>query len=368
MLRIGVDATMLQPVRTGVGNYVFNLLRSYRALCPEAALMLFSNDAVSDEARALGDCFERVAAPVKKGPLWMSTGLPPLLKRCSVDVFWGGNGYLPLVVPSRVRRVVTIHDFVYRRAGDTIPGISRLSRRILQPLAIRQADELICVSQSTASEVRSFCGRAADAVLEPLIDEAYRPAPPSEVDALRRRHGLPARFMLTVGTLEPRKNLVALLRAYVRARERGVPLPQLVLAGRVGWLSDDIRQTIDGATRRGFVRFLGYVPQQELPALYSAAEVFVFVPLYEGFGMPAREALLCGAPVLGSDIDSMREATRGRGRLVAPDQDAIEAALVEYPPGGWPREPPAEALRSNGASTAVFAELLERAAAARRRA
>ncbi len=368
MLRIGVDATMLQPVRTGVGNYVFNLLRAYRALRPEVALVLFSNDAVSDEAKAFGECVEHVAAPVKKGPLWMSTGLPPLLKRCAVDVFWGGNGYLPLVVPARVRRVVTIHDFVYRHAGDTIPGISRLSRRILQPLAIRQADALVCVSQSTAREVRELCGRTADAVLEPLIDAAYRPAPTAEIEALRRRHGLPARFMLTIGTLEPRKNLVALLRAYVRVRERGVPLPQLVLAGRIGWLSDDIRATLDRATSRGFVRFLGYVPQPELPALYSAAEVFLFVPLYEGFGMPAREALLCGTPVIASDIGAMQEATLGRARLIAPNERSIERALLDYPSPGFVREPASAALRSDDAIPGAFAELLERAAALRRSA
>ncbi|HEY8519623.1 MAG TPA: glycosyltransferase family 1 protein [Gammaproteobacteria bacterium] len=366
MFKLGVDASVLNRERTGVGNYVFNLLTRYRRVRPETSLYLFSNDRVDAEAATLGECIEHVPSPLKKGPLWLSTGLPPLLEKCGVDVFWGGNGYLPLRVPNGVRRVVTIHDLVYLHAAHTLPAVSRWSRRLLQPLAVRHADAVVCVSQSTADEVHRRYGRSADAVLEPLMDPSYRPATPDEVRAVRSRYSLPERFLLTLGTMEPRKNLAALLEAYVRARERGADLPLLVLAGKMGWLAQDIAALVESSVRRGFAKFLGYVPLEHMPALYSAAEAFVFVPLYEGFGMPAREALLCGTPVIASDIAALREATRGHALLVPPDERSLEEALLAYASGARrPVPPPAgDALQSDHVPLA-FAELLERVRGAR---
>ncbi|HEX7235974.1 MAG TPA: glycosyltransferase family 1 protein, partial [Gammaproteobacteria bacterium] len=347
--------------RTGIGNYVFNFLVRYRRARPNTRVFLFSNGRVSDEARAFGDCFENIFSPLRKGPLWLSAGLPPLLRKLGIDAFWGGNGYLPAFAPRGMRRVVTIHDFVYRHAGHTLPRTSLWSRSLLQPLAIRQADAVVCVSHSTAAELRARHGRAADAVLEPPIDPIYRRASAEAVDSLRRRYELPERFLLTIGTLEPRKNIVALLAAYVSARESGAELPVLVLAGKLGWLSDDIRATVDAAAVRGFARFLDYVPLELMPALYTAAEAFLFLPLYEGFGMPAREALLCGTPVIASDIAAVREATAGLARLVTPDRTAIEQMLRDYASTGPPerRVWPAPAEDAAHAAAERFAAMLE---------
>lgn len=370
MPNVGIDASMLGTSRTGIGNYVFNMLVRYRRVRPDTALYLYSNAKVNDDARAFGECFDDVYSPVRKGPLWLSTGLRALLEKHRIEVFWGGNGYLPLAAPRGMRRVVTIHDFVYRHAGQTLPRISLWSRRLLQPLAIRQADAVIAVSQSTAHEIRAHHGRAADAVLEPPIDPSYRPATADAVAAVLRRYDLPPRFLLTIGTLEPRKNIVALLSAYVRVREAGIELPPLVLAGKVGWQSDDIRATVDGAVARGFARFLGYVPLDHMPALYSAAEAFLFLPLYEGFGMPAREALLCGTPVIGSDIPAIREATGGLARLIPPDRASIEQLLRDYASTGAParRTWAADLDEPPDAAAERFAAVLESGGAGRRAA
>jgi glycosyltransferase involved in cell wall biosynthesis len=197
-------------------------------------------------------------------------------------------------------------------------------------------------------------------VLEPPIDPVYRPAAPAAVDAVRRRYDLPARFLLTIGTLEPRKNVVALLSAYARARDAGANLPPLVLAGKLGWLSEDIRATLDAAAARGFARFLDYVPLELMPALYSAAEAFLFLPLYEGYGMPAREALLCGTPVIASDIAALREATGGLARLIAPDGDSIERMFRDYASAGPPPRPALRAPTDEAAHAAAerFAAVL----------
>src|SRR5262249_45689967 len=201
---------------------------------------------------------------------------------------------------------------------------------------------VLCVSHSTAAELRAGFGRTSDAVVEPLIDPTYRPATRAAIDEVSRRYALPPRFLLTIGTLEPRKNIVTVLRAYARVRENGMALPPLVLAGKRGWLGDDIRSIVESAVERGFARFLDYVPLELMPALYSAAEVFLFLPRYEGFGMPPCEALRCGTPVIASDIPALREATRGLARLVPPDQQHIEKVLRDYAVSGpmgrcqWP--------------------------------
>jgi glycosyltransferase involved in cell wall biosynthesis len=365
VLNVGIDASMLVRARTGVGNYVFNLLERYSSARPASALVLFSNTRVSDDARGFGECVDNVYAPARKGPLWMSTGLPPLLRKHRIDVFWGGNGFLPAVVPRGLARVVTIHDFVYRHAADTLPRISLWARRVLQPLAIRQADAVLCVSHSTAAELRGGFGRTPDAVVEPLIDPIYRPATREEIDAVSLRYALPSRFLLTIGTLEPRKNIVTVLRAYARVRDSGIALPPLVLAGKRGWLGDDIRSIVEGSIERGFARFLDYVPLELMPALYSAAETFLFLPLYEGFGMPPCEALRCGTPVIAADIPALREATRGLARLVPPDQLHIENVLRDYSVNGptprchWPDD----LTESPDVAAQRFAAVLERAVA-----
>jgi glycosyltransferase involved in cell wall biosynthesis len=363
-LRFGVDASVLQPVRTGVGNYVFNLLEAYRRTRPDVQITLFSHDEIAQDARGFGKCVEFVGSPIKKGPLWLSSGLLTALRRDPVDVFWGGNGFLPLVAPRGMKRIVTIHDFVYLHAARTIGFVSRTSRRWLQPAAIRQADARICVSHSTAQEMRTLCGREADAIIEPRIDPIYRRAPDDDVTRVRARYDLPPRFLLSVGTLEPRKNVAALLGAHARVRAAGVPVPPLVLAGKTGWLADGIAAAVAEAATTGAVRPLGYVPLEDMPALYTAAETFVFLPLYEGFGMPLREALHCGTPVLASDIGALREAARGAAWLVAPDESSIAAALHDYATGAR-RPPPApvEIRGSDESGAARFAELVERVVA-----
>jgi glycosyltransferase involved in cell wall biosynthesis len=359
-MRLGVDASVLEPVRTGVGNYVFNLLEAYRRVRPDVEITLFSHGAIAPEARAFGRCVEFVGTPIKKGPLWLSSGLVPALRRERVDAFWGGNGFLPLVVPRGMKRIVTIHDFVYLHAARTIGFVSRTSRRWLQPAAIRQADARICVSHSTAREMRELYGREADAIIEPRIDPVYRRAPDSAVARVRGRYDLPPRFLLSVGTLEPRKNVAALLRAHARVREAGLAVPPLVLAGKTGWLAGEIATAVAEASATGGVRALGYVPLEDMPALYTAAEAFVFVPLYEGFGMPLREALRCGTPVLASDIAALREAARGAAWLIAPNVTSIAAALRDYVTAA--RRPPAAAEIDTDDDSAApkFAELVER--------
>jgi glycosyltransferase involved in cell wall biosynthesis len=342
-LRIGVDASVFTERRAGIGNYVFNLLTELERLPVEATFFLYSPAAIPPECHHFGTIVEGVGPPVKKGPLWLSTGLIPLLRRDGINVFWGAGSFLPLMRLRNVRTVVTIYDLVERFAPATMPTVSRWSHRILKPMAARSASATVAISESTGVEMKQYWGRAPDAVVQPRIDPIFGvPVSDAQVAAVRARYELPDQFLFTLGTLEPRKNLRALLTAYAQARTVADPqgMPKLILGGNAGWLDGEIQSQVERLTAEGSVRWLGYVPQGDLPAIYRACRTFVFVPTYEGFGMPVREALMSGAHVLASDIAALREAGGDAPTFVAPDVASIKAALLQLAQGSLaPHDP-----------------------------
>ena len=181
-----------------------------------------------------------------------------------------------------------------------------------------------------ADEVKRYHGRDVDAVVHPRMDPIFLvPADAGVRARVKAKYDLPERFLLSLGTLEPRKNLKILLSAYA-AVAASAPLPTLVLAGNRGWLDGDIQAMVQALQDAGRVRWLGFVAQEDLPSLYALSELFVFVPTYEGFGMPVREAALCGASVLASDIPSVREAGGSWPRYIPPDEGSIRDALKTH--------------------------------------
>jgi glycosyltransferase involved in cell wall biosynthesis len=145
---------------------------------------------------------------------------------------------------------------------------------------------------------------------------------------MRLRYGLPERFMLYVGAIEPRKNLPRLVEAFAQARRQGLA-HELVCVGPYGWSSRDLYDHVNRLGLRRSVHFTGYVPAEDLPAIYSLSEFFVFPSLYEGFGLPVIEAMACGTPVITSNTSSLLEIAAGAADTVDPhDGDALAAALV----------------------------------------
>jgi glycosyltransferase involved in cell wall biosynthesis len=177
-------------------------------------------------------------------------------------------------------------------------------------VAARRADAIITVSAAAKDDIvrlYDIDGRRVH-----VVHEAAAPAfrvihDPFELQRVRDRYGLAERFILYVGTIEPRKNLPTLIEAFARRRVGGDLPHQLVCAGPYGWLSDDIESQIDRLRVRDAVRFTGYVPFEDLPAIYNLAEMFVFPSVYEGFGLPVIEAMACGTPVVTGDVAALNE-------------------------------------------------------------
>lgn len=218
--------------------------------------------------------------------------------------------------------VVTVYDLSFLLFPQGLSAARRWYLRNFTGLTCRRALRVLAISQSTADDLSRLLGISGDRIdVTPLgYDKAvFRPMTAATIEEFRARQGLPDRFWLFVGTLEPRKNLTMLLRAYARLpHSRRLPL---ILCGGKGWMADDIFATIEREGLGEHVRHIGFVPAEDLPLWYNSAEAFLYPSIYEGFGLPVLEAMACGAPVVTTSVSSLPEVA-GEAGLCLPPEDA----------------------------------------------
>lgn len=324
---IGVDATALSKNRTGVGNYIYEILLRLTQKSDWKFILYSNQDIFFQEGKNIT---LKIHTPYRKGAAWVNTQLRKNVIADGVDVFWAGNGYLPLGLPQKTFSIVTVHDLVYRHAGSTMPFVSRWARKLLQPLAAKSATKLVAVSEATKTEILGFYGIKPDAVINPQISTEFNLSARNYIQQVTAELGLPERYLLVLGTLEPRKNLFALVNAYIKCRQNGLALPTLYIAGGKGWLEGKLPELIADGERLGVVKKLGFVKNEFMKGLYAGAEAFIFPSLHEGFGMPVLEAQLCGTPVLISDIPSLKEASGDIACRFEPSEAGISDMFQKY--------------------------------------
>jgi glycosyltransferase involved in cell wall biosynthesis len=230
------------------------------------------------------------------------------------------------------RNVLTVHDlsvFTHPETHDV--RFARRARRRL-PIMLRAASHVVTPTEAIKGELTARFN------LDPLRITVTPEAPRNsffqmkreDTAAVRQRLGIEDDFILFVGTIEPRKNLHTLLRAFERISRMRDRRLQLVLAGGGGWLTDDFDRLVRASDFRERIRLTGYLSDEELRALYSSCKVFVYPSLYEGFGLPPLEAMACGAPVVASRIAAHEETLKDKARLIEPmDEPALAKAIVE---------------------------------------
>ncbi|MFI5178799.1 MAG: glycosyltransferase [Vicinamibacterales bacterium] len=329
-MRIAFDGSALRPRRTGVGYYTEHLLHHLALEAPDDELIVLSNRAV-DTTTPLPPRV-RVVVPPHRVPrmVWMQVGAPAALARLDVDVVHFTNGMVPLSSPAPT--VVTIHDMSLRLLPRYHPPRRVLLNRPLMDLAARRADAVITVSDSAKRDIVRLYDLDPERVH--VVYEAaapqFRPVTdPAELDRVRRRYGLDERVILYVGTIEPRKNLPKLIEAFARRQRAGELSHQLVCVGPYGWLSRGIDDLVNRLNVANAVTFTGYVPFDDLPALYSLAEIFVYPSMYEGFGLPVIEAMACGVPVVTGRAAALAEVGGNAVEQVEQvEADALGDAIV----------------------------------------
>ena len=237
---------------------------------------------------------------------------------------------------SSVPAVVTIYDLSFIHYPDRLSTSRRLYLQAFTRLSAQRARRVIAISTSTASDIERLLGIPRDRIdiALPGVSPVFKPLSPATVAAFRARLDLPERFLLHLGTLEPRKNLTMLLTAYAALPEALRCEVPLMLVGGKGWGLDEVRATIVRLGLEQSVRLEGYAPDEDLPLWYNAASALVFPSVYEGWGLPVVEAMACGTPVVVSDASSLPEAAGDAGLTLSPHrvQDwtaGLEQALTD---------------------------------------
>ena len=329
-MRIAFDGTTLTPGRTGVGYYTEHLLQHLAREVEQTGdeIVVVSNQPI-DTARPLPPhvrVHEGHRFPVRIG--WMQLRAARALAAVRPDVAHFTNGMIPIGSP--VSTIVTIHDMSLRLYPHCHPVRRLLLNRPLMRVAIRQAASVVTVSHSARRDLLRFHGVPPDrvAVVHEAASPAFHPIDDrAALERVRAHYGLPPRFALYVGTIEPRKNLSRLVDAFAIARRRGIE-QHLVCVGPYGWSSRDLAGRIEGLGIRDAVHFTGYVPFEDLPAIYNLGDFFVFPSLYEGFGLPVVEAMASGIPVLTSNTSSLGEIAGDAAATVDPTStDALADAM-----------------------------------------
>jgi anaerobic magnesium-protoporphyrin IX monomethyl ester cyclase len=330
-MRIAFDGSAIRPNRTGVGYYAEHLLRHLaQSAAPDDELYVISNCPV--ETTTALPARVRIVQDTRHIPrlVWMQTRAPSMLAEIGADVAHFTNGMAPLV--SGAPTVVTIHDMSLRLLPRYHPARRVLLNRPLMDYAARRADAVITVSESAKRDIVQIYGldpSRVHVVYEAAAPEFQPVADPTVLAHVRAKYGLTSRFILYVGTIEPRKNLPILMEAFAKRRRRGDLDHQLVCVGPYGWLSRGIEDRMARSHAGDDIVFTGYVPFEDLPALYSAAEMFVYPSMYEGFGLPVIEAMACGTPVVTGRAAAVAEVgAQAVEHVDRIDADALGEALV----------------------------------------
>ncbi len=328
-MRVAIDARKLHDF--GIGTYIRNLLKQLARLDRTSEFVLLVGHADIDIAPTLGPNFRTVLEAAPNYSIREQIHVPWLLGRERPDVFHAPHYVLPVAI--RSRSVVTIHDCIHLRFPQYLPNrAAYYYARVAIWTAARQSARVLTVSEASKRDILHFVDIDADKieVVYNAIDERFWQRPTDEeIGRVRERFQLNSRFVLYVGNIKPHKNLVRLIEAFARLRQRGLDDVSLLIIGDEISKLPALRRAVHRNKLHKSVRFLGYVNDETLVVLYQLASAFAFPSLYEGFGLPALEAMACGTPVVTSNLSCLPEIAGGAAELVDPyDVEAITVGLT----------------------------------------
>jgi len=317
-VRIAIDASTIST-QGGPRTYVLGLVEALLQLDRENSYTLFYNDPSHlgrfPKAREIVLPGKSPLARLRREHLL----LPQACRREGIDLLHCPKSAIPFRSPCPV--VVTLHDLIPLRHPETEKFAARLYWRLQIPIAARRSDFIITDSEHARQEIMAdfhVPGERIRAIMLGFDPDMNRARDEASARKVRDRYHLPDNYILYVGTIQPRKNLATLIEAFhLLKREQGIS-SKLVIVGRKGWLYDQLFSRINELGLEEEILFTGFVPDEELPFIYDRAAVFVYLSLFEGFGLPPLEAMACGVPVITSNTTSLPEVVGEAGITLPP--------------------------------------------------
>ncbi len=337
---IGIDAKVLTRTKTGIGKYLLEILQYLNANDKENTYILYANKPLELDF-ALSERFSVRIYKARIGSLGVRYKLPKLLKADKVDVFWGPDHFIPK--KGGYKRVLTVHDLALFRFKRVSSRFNTLLMKLYLKRMCKEADRIIAISNATKDDLQSLFK-----IPESKITVVYNGAKPYAYEweigeaeqakiaqAVREKYGVTGEYFLFVGTLEPRKNILNIVKAFNAFKQRGYA-HKLVLVGDMGWRSENLKELLNTVECKADILLTGFVDKEEKEYLYRNARLFVFPSLYEGFGLPIIEAMSVGTLVLTSNVSAMPEVGGDSAFYVQDPYDAQEiySAMVEIVEGG----------------------------------
>lgn len=302
-MRIGIDCRYLREPPRGVGHYLINILARFDSDNGDF-FYLYSPGPIRNNPQGENFVIRKGRFPLP-GTFWLQTEGKHLITSDRLDTFWAPCDILPLGLTNKTRKVLSVHDLNHLYFPQTMANYNLLVHKLFFSQSLKIADHIITMTNFIKQDIISrfeVPTKKITAIYEG-VNEKFRPYPKNEVQEVLNRFGLEKPYILSVGTLEPRKNYPTLLQAFKNLKNDY----NLVIVGKKGWKANKIFATIRRLRLENEVIILGYVKDEDLPYLYNGAELFVFPSLYEGFGLPVLEAMACGVPVICSNSSSLPE-------------------------------------------------------------
>ena len=328
---VGIDCRSLLAAKTGIGVYTDRLLRGL-AECNGLGLKCYLHLPFLNP-RKKRDAVAAVAHDHPNVELVPQSFPPPKIQRLiwsysdfmpveaiigNVDVFHSTSFIMPPL--RKARGVLTIYDLTFMLFPEYHDkGMQAFTRHI--PKYVRRSDCILAISEHTKRDIMEHLQVPEERIRVTMLaaDERYHVVnDPDAITSVKSKFGIDGDYILYTGTLEPRKNVPALIRAYARLRNEAKITHRLVLAGKKGWLYDEIMESVRTLGLERDVMFTGYVADEDMPYLYNGADLFVYPSFYEGFGLPPLEAMACGCPVVTSNTSSLPEVVGDAGLMVDP--------------------------------------------------
>lgn len=327
-MKIGIDARPLSYQLTGIGLYLKCILDKLQKLDLNNEYYLISNRSI--QYKLMNQRWHKIEGSIQKKMMsspWMQIVGPYYANKLGFDIFWGTRHHIPLLLPKRIKSVLTIHDTVHKRYPETMQYRNLILERMLMGRSIEKSHMVIAVSKSTARDIEHYFSIQSNKIK--VIHSSIPDFSAGEVEILANEVNLPNKYLLFVGTLEPRKNFELLFSAFNKINHRIKDL-HLVCVGDFGWRNKRILSKIRIHSLRDKIHFFGYVPRKSLKTIYKKSICFIFPSLYEGFGFPVLEAMSCGTPVIASDKSSLPEICGDAALLCDPHNvDDLAGKIIQ---------------------------------------